>query len=187
MHEGGLRVGPTSPRRPPPPRTAHRSPFRHAPSTRRGLLGGAPKEEGCCGTAWQRIRGVSCCNSDHQPESRDHQSGDDETFRSSSCCVCAAGHMHSGSVGGKPWSDREVGHHPAARGISPTDPARPPTAPPCRPTATRHNAMHDDDAVLSRRLSHSPRSRSPPSAHPHRPEPRTGNRPTSGPFRSLNL
>ena len=63
--------------------------------------------------------------------------------------------------------------------------SRPPTAPPCRPTATRHNAMHDDDAVLSRRLSHSPRSRSPPSAHPHRPEPRTGNRSTRGPFRSL--
>ena len=29
-----------------PPPTAHRSPFRHAPSTRRGLLRGAPKEDG---------------------------------------------------------------------------------------------------------------------------------------------
>ena len=41
--------GPTSPRRPPPtlaPPTAHRSPSRHAPSTRRGLLGGAPKDVG---------------------------------------------------------------------------------------------------------------------------------------------
>ena len=41
--------GPTSPRRPPPtlaPPTAHRPPSRHAPSTRRGLLGGAPKDVG---------------------------------------------------------------------------------------------------------------------------------------------
>ena len=178
-----------------PPRGArqvpsHRPPFRHAPPTRRGLLGGAPKEEGLLRRPPLGSGSAESVAAIQTTSQRAEITMTGMTklfalllaaFALLATCTAAASAASPGPTVRLATTLLRAASHP--RTLS----SRPPTAPPCRPTATRHNAMHDDDAVLSRRLSHSPRSRSPPSAHPHRPEPRTGNRPTSGPFRSLNL
>ena len=94
------------------------------------LLLACPRKKGCCGTAWQRICGVSCFR---QPEITTTMT---KLFTLLAVALLAMAEASATSPDSMRCIKKRLTTTPAARGISPTDPARPPEPPP----ATRHEA-----------------------------------------------